>query len=213
MQVEPAASHPVLPSKCKETGRICGCFGNVWCHWGSTWGSKASSHLQCQDSEVRSVTGLRSCVSTTLTHPSVCCSLTGPIPSSLLCQTLWPVKAMNWSSEYPGNHLAKVKWGQCHTLIILCSIFLCGIRIMTVKMRILISCFLSWFNRLFFPAHLRFGGKISSKCKIKVTLQSKFSVLMWGFKISETQETFLSTGRKLFYVDGNFSKLIFSLLW
>lgn len=47
---------------------------------------------------------------------------------------------------------------------------------------------------------------------MKVTLQSKFSVLMWGFKISETQETLISIGRKLFYVNGNFSKLIFSLI-
>lgn len=45
---------------------------------------------------------------------------------------LWSGKAMNWCSEYPGNHLSRVNWGECHTLIIHCAIFLCGIRIMTV---------------------------------------------------------------------------------
>lgn len=82
-------------------------------------------------------------------------------------------------------------------------------------MRILISCFLSRFSRLFFPAHLFsrssdpwFVGKMSPKSKIKVTLQSKFSVLMCGFSISETQEILISTGRKLLCVNGNFSKLI-----
>lgn len=44
-----------------------------------------------------------------------------------------------------------------------------------------------------------------------MTLQSKFLYYYGG--LSETQETLISTGREIFfYVNGNFSKLIFSLI-